>query len=269
MRILSLRNIVVHSYKVAAAVILILLFAPVFVVIPIAFSSSSYLQFPPPGFSVQWFQEYFNSAIWLDATARSLRVAPAASLLAVILGTLASFTLVRHDFPGKNVVFLFLLSPMVVPVIVIAVSVYFLFAKLHLLGTEMALILSHTVITLPIVVLMVSSSLQGVDTDLEKAARNLGANSWRTFLYVTFPLIRPAIISAALIAFITSFDELIIALFVAGVRGITLPKKMWESIRFETDPTNAAVSTLLIALAATVLILMTIISSRRSRSLKN
>lgn len=247
-------------------VILFYLVFPVFVVAPVSFSSAKYLQFPPPGWSLQWYQNYFDRPGWVPATLLSIRVAIATAILATVLGTAASLALVRGRFPGKGAVNSFIVSPLVVPGIIVAIGVYFFYAQVRLVGNPLGLILAHTCLALPFVVTNVSATLQGFDERLEYAAMNLGANRWQTFRRVTLPIIRPGVFAGALFAFITSFDELLVALFVSGSGAVTLPRKMWDSLRQEIDPTIAAVSTILIAFSIVVLLTAELLRQRSERS---
>jgi putative spermidine/putrescine transport system permease protein len=176
------------------------------------------------------------------------------TFFSTVIGTLASIGLTKSKFKGKRLINAIIISPMVVPAIIIAVSFYFLFAKWHLIGTETGLILAHTVMALPFVVVNVTAALKGFDERLEQAAMNLGANRFETFMRITLPLISPGVITGALFAFITSFDEIVIAIFIAGSRAATLPKQMWDGIRMEINPTTAAVSSLLVSISILLLL---------------
>lgn len=238
------RSILFNLY---CGAVFLFLVAPLLVVIPISFSASDYLQFPPPGYSTRWYEAYFSSPSWIDATWRSLRVAALTTVLATILGTMVAFSLVRGHYPGKRVVEQFVATPIIVPTIVYAVSAYSLFSTLGLTGRWEGIALAHTVQAVPLVVLVVASSLRTFDRALEQAARGLGASRFTAVRHVTLPHIRPALISGAFIAFVSSFDELVIAMFLSGVN-VTLPKKMFDNIIYEIDPTIAAISVLQIAL---------------------
>jgi putative spermidine/putrescine transport system permease protein len=251
-------------YFVCAIVFAFLIF-PIFIIIPMSFSSAKYTVFPPPGFSLQWYQNYFGRPDWIHATILSLRVATTVSIISVFFGTPTALSLVRGRFKWLNGINAFLLSPMIVPPIIIAVAVYFLFAKIKLAGTEIGLIMAHSVLAIPFVVINVSATLKGFDENLEQAARNLGANRLQTFLYITFPIIKPGVFAGAILAFVTSFDELIIAIFISGSQAVTLPKKMWEGIRIETDPTIAAVSSLLIGMSLSILLTAELVRRRSER----
>jgi len=232
---------------------LLFLILPVFIIIPLSFSSQRYLEFPPKGFSLQWYVSFFSNYNWTTATWTSFKIAFSVTVLATVLGTLASFFFVRATFKGKNLIYTFMLSPMIIPVIVVAIAFYFFFAKLKLIGSVTGMILAHTVLAVPYVIVIVTATLQGFDINLERAAMNLGANRLRTFRKVTFPLVRTGILSGALFAFLTSFDEVIIAIFISGTTAYTLPKRMWETITMETDPTITAIATMLIVLTVGLL----------------
>jgi putative spermidine/putrescine transport system permease protein len=251
---------------IVVAVVLIYLVFPVFIVAPVSFSSAKYLQFPPPGWSLQWYQNYFERPGWIPATLVSIRVAVITTILATVLGTAASLALVRGRFPGRNAVNSFIVSPLVVPGIIVAIGVYFVYAQAKLVGNPLGLALAHTALALPFVVTNVSATLHGFDERLEYAAMNLGANRWQTFRRVTLPIIRPGVFAGALFAFITSFDELIVALFVSGTGAVTLPRKMWDSLRQEIDPTIAAVSTILITLSILILLSAELLRQRAERT---
>ncbi|MCX5839606.1 MAG: ABC transporter permease [Deltaproteobacteria bacterium] len=244
------------------ALIFAYIIIPIFIIIPISFSSSSYLQFPPDSFSLRWYKNYFTKEVWMAATWASLRVAALTSLFSTLLAIPTSIGLVRYKFPGKKILMGLIVSPLVVPTIIVAIGLYFFYADLKMIGSIPGLVLAHSLVAFPVVVVVLTASLKGLDVNLEYAAMNLGANPVRTFKEVTLPLIRPAILSGSLFAFIMSFDELIITMFICG-RMITLPKRMWDSVREEIDPTIAAVSTMLIFLS---LILLLIIELYRKRS---
>jgi putative spermidine/putrescine transport system permease protein len=245
--------------------VLIYLVFPILVVIPLSFSAGTYLSFPPPGFSLRWYENFFGRTDWLDAAWLSLWVGAAVMLLATALGAPAALALVRGDFPGKNFLTGFIISPLIAPVIIVAIGIYFFYARLGLVGNPFALVIAHTALAVPFVVINVSATLQGFDERLEQAAMNLGATPWRTFWQVTLPIIRPGVFAGALFAFISSFDELVVALFVSGTSAVTLPRKMWESIRFEIDPTIAAVSTMLIVLTGSLFLSAELLRRRSER----
>ena len=223
------------------------LMLPMLIVALVSFSSSPYLVFPPPGFSLRWYHEYFNDPIWIDATIRSFYVAGLTTVLATTLGTLLAFSLVRGQYPGRAIVDQLSLAPLIVPSIVYSVAIYSFFASWRLIGHWPAIALAHMVHTLPFVVLIVGAALRTFDMSQEHAAIGLGAGRLQAILRVTLPQIRPALISAAFLVFISSFDELVIAMFLGGSK-MTLPKKMFDNIMNDIDPTIAAASTLQIVL---------------------
>ena len=247
------------------AVVLFYLIFPILVIVPLSFSSALYLSFPPPGFSLQWYGNFFGSSGWLDAAGLSVWVGGTVMILATCLGTPAAIGLVRGNIWGKKLINAFILSPLIAPVIIVAIGVYFFYARIGLVGNPLALILAHTSLAVPFVVINVSATLHGFDERLEYAALNLGATPWRTFWQVTLPIIRPGVFAGAVFAFISSFDELIVALFVSGTTAVTLPRKMWESIRFEIDPTIAAVSTLLIVFTGALFLTAELLRRRSER----
>jgi putative spermidine/putrescine transport system permease protein len=234
--------------------IFLFLILPIFVIIPISFSSARFLQFPPQGFSLQWYADYFGSRTWVSATILSFQVAILTMLCATFLGTLASLALVRGNFKGKKLIYAMLLSPLIIPVIIVGVSLYYFFSWLHLIGTMWGLVMAHTCLALPFVVVNVTATLQGFDITLERAALSLGASRFTTFMKVTFPLIRPGVITGALFAFITSFDEVVVAIFITGSRAVTLPRQMWDGIRISINPTISAVASLLIVFSIFLLL---------------
>lgn len=241
-------------YAVLCVFVLAYLVFPLGVILPISFSSASGLQFPPPGFSLRWYRAYFGSETWVQATLTSFQIAAMTTVVATLLGTLAALGLHRARFPGKGLVQAFFVSPILVPIIVIAVAVYRLYGDLGLVGSRFGVALAHSVLALPYVLVTVSATLVGFDPTLEQAALGLGATRWRAFRHVVLPLIRPGVLVGALFAFITSFDEVVIVIFIGSWSAETLPKVMWESIRTGIDPVISAVSALLIALSVAVLV---------------
>jgi putative spermidine/putrescine transport system permease protein len=225
---------------------------PLLVVFPISLSSAPYMQFPPPGFSWQWYERYLDDPQWIDATWRSLYIGVSTAILALALGVPLAFSLVRTKFIGRAFVERLALAPIIVPTIILSVAIYGIFAKLKLIGAWYGLVLAHTVLALPFVVLVMVAGLRDFDRALEQAAEGLGASRWQTLRRITLPLLRPSLVSAGLLAFISSFDEVVVALFLAGAN-MTLPKKMFDNILMEIDPTIAAVSVIQILLVSVVL----------------
>jgi putative spermidine/putrescine transport system permease protein len=187
------------------------------------------------------------------------------AVFSTFLGVLASLGLVWGRFKGKGLINAFIISPMIVPLIVLALAFYISLAKVGLLGTKLGLVLAYTPLTLPFSVLPISATLRGFDRTLEHAARILGANRFQTFTKVTFPIIRPGVLTGAIFAFMIAFDEVVIALFICGSTAVTLPKKMWDVIRYEIEPMLPAISTLLLLLATLILVLVGLLQRRIAR----
>ena len=255
---------------VGVAIILLVLIAPSLIVVPMSLSTSRFLQFPPPGFSTRWYEAYLGSREWMRATWDSLQIGAATALLSTALGTSAALGL-RRLRAWRAVVQAVLIAPMIVPTVVLAIATYFFFVQsnklgIPLVGSRLGIVLAHTVLAIPYVFITVSASLKGLDVTLEKAAAGLGASPARVFWRVTMPLVRPGMLSGSLFAFITSFDELIVALFLSGATVRTLPVKMWEGVRFEVDPTLSAVSTLLVIVSVSALVAAELLRRRTVRA---
>jgi putative spermidine/putrescine transport system permease protein len=223
------------------------------------------MHFPPREWGLSLIKGYFLSEAWMRATWNSFRVAIPVMVFATFLGTLASLSLVRGRYRGKQSLYALFLLPIIVPWIISAVSFYFFFAKLKMIGTISGLVLAHTVLAVPYVVIVMTSTLKGFDERLEQASMSLGAGRVRTFFNITFPIIRPAILTALLFTFIRSFDELITAMFISGVKAKTLPKQMWDGIRDEINPTIAAVAALLIFLTIFLMSLLAFLRRRQEQ----
>lgn len=235
---------------------------PSLVVIPMSFNESRMLQFPPRGFSLVWYQTFFERPDWTVATLNSFVIAVLTTLLATALGTVVALGLVRGRVPARAFLTSLLLTPLIVPTIVSAVALYNVLAPVRLVGTIAGMVLAHTVLALPFVVVNVSAVLQRMDWRIEQAARSLGASPVMAFFLVTLPVIRPGILAGALFAFITSFDEVVVAIFLSGTEAVTLPVRMWSGLRFEINPVVASASTLLIGLSVVVLVLATLVRRR-------
>ena len=236
-----------------ASAVLVFLIAPVVIIVFVSFSGADYLTFPPPSLSLRWYERFVGAPGWRQAIVVSAQVAGLTTVFATALGLLAALALVRGQFRYKGAVYAFLLSPMIVPTIITAIGLYFFFAKLKATGSVLAMALGHTVLALPVVVIIIAATLQGLDVRFELAALSLGASRWLALRRITLPLIAPGVLSAALFAFLTSFDELLIPLFLSGVEVQTLTVRIWNSLLLEVDPTIAAVSSFLIAVTCAVL----------------
>jgi putative spermidine/putrescine transport system permease protein len=252
----------------AVALLCLLLLGPIVVVVVVSLSGDAYLAFPPRTLSLRWYQRFLGDPQWRDALVNSLIVAVSCAVFATSAGFLAAYAFVRGRFAARGVLMSVALMPLIVPSIVTAIAIYFLSVHLGLIGNRLWLAVTHAVVALPIVVIITQSALQAVDPALERAAMVHGCTRWGVFRRVVVPVAAPGIVSAALFAFLASFDELVIALFVSGVQAQTLPVRIWNSLTLELEPTIAAVSTLLIGM--TVLILgvdsgLRGLASRRAR----
>jgi len=247
---------------VTVLVVAFIAFPPIFIV-PISFSRSEFMDWPPKGFTLDWYASYFVSGQWVSGTVRSLIVGVLTGLLATVIAAPAAFAFTRREIPGRSIWYALALSPLIVPRIIIALGLFHLYAELGLIGTSLGLVLGHTVLAIPYVMLTMIAVLRLYDRRLDQAAATLGANKWNTFWRVTFPLIRPGILSGFLFAFLVSFDELTIAIFVTGGLTVTLPKLMWDAALLNVNPGLAAVSTIMLVFV-TCLIVGAEILRRRS-----
>lgn len=234
--------------------ILAFLFLPILVIVPLSFNADSFLMYPMSGFSLRWYEEFATSPAWRQALMNSLIVSPLATLLAMVLGTLASIGLVRADFPGKALLTAVLISPMVVPVVIVGVGAYLFFAPLGLANSYLGLVMVHAALGVPFVVITVSATLRGFNPNLVRASASLGGNPVYTFFRVTLPLIAPGVISGGLFAFAASFDEVVVTLFLAGPEQTTLPRQMFAGIKENISPTIAAAATVLILFSIVLLL---------------
>lgn len=255
------------ALRAICGVVFFFLLLPLLIVFPLSFSSAQFLQFPPPGFSWQWYERYLQDPVWIAATWRSVQIAAATVLLSMLLGLPLTFGLVRGRFPGRGLVDRLTATPMIVPTIVTSIAVYGLFARWQLVGTAWGLAVAHTMLALPFVVIVCGAGLRGLDPSLEQAAEGLGAGRWAVLRRVVLPQMTPSLISASLLAFITSFDEVVVAIFLAGSQ-MTLPKKMFDNIRMEIDPTVAAVSVLQILLIGAALAAVSLLNRGRGALLR-
>ena len=235
--------------RVAVVLIVVAMVLPAFFVIPVSFSATRFLIFPPEEFSLRWYRAYFDIPEWKTATVYSIVLATLTMLTTLVIGILAAFGLARGSFRGKQAMTLLFVAPLIMPVILIAIAEFFFLSDLRLTGTTLGLVIAHSVFALPFVIIIVTATLRGFDRSYELAAMSLGANPLRTFWHVTLPLIRPGVVSAALFAFLASFGEFLITLFVVGSNRPTLPIQFWKGIRFETNPTIAAVASMLIVVS--------------------
>ena len=241
---------------VTATIIMLLLVIPTFIVMPMSFSDSQYLEFPPETWSLRWYDVYFNSSKWMNATITSLQVGTLTMLVATPLGTMAAYALFVSGHRASRVIFTLMLTPMIVPVILIAIGTFYAYGRVGLNNTISGLVLAHTVLAAPLVMIIITSALRNYDLNQERVARSLGATRTYAFFVITLPQIKFSIVTAALLSFLTSFDEVIISIFVSGGSNATLTKHMFAALRDYIDPTIAAISTIMI-LVSTILLLTT------------
>ena len=262
------------TFRTICVLIFLFLILPILVIVPLSFNASNFFTFTPEmlsldpaGYSLRHYRDFFTSNDWQNALWNSVRIAPVATLIAVTLGTLAAVGLSQRHVPFRGAIMAILISPMIVPLIISAAGMYFFYSRLGLQGTYWGVVLAHAVLGIPFVIITVTATLVGFDQSLIRAAANLGAGPVRTFFKVQMPLILPGVISGALFAFITSFDEVVVVLFVGSAAQTTLPWHMFTGLREQISPTILAVATVLIAIS--VLLLATLeILRRRSEKLR-
>jgi putative spermidine/putrescine transport system permease protein len=245
--------------------VLLFLIAPILAIIPLSFNAEPYFSYPMPGLSLQWYRDFFGNARWTGALLLSVKLAVTVTVFASILGTMAALGLSRANLPFRSILLGILLLPMIVPVIIVAVADFMAFARFNLIGTFMGLALAHTALATPFVVITVTSTLTGFDWSLQKAAQSLGATPFFAFRRVIFPLILPGIVSGAIFAFVTSFDEVVVALFLASAEQRTLPKQMFSGIREMISPTITAAATIQVLFSVCLLVGAELLRRRSER----
>ena len=252
-----------------SAIILFLLVVPSLIVIPMSFSDSQYLEFPPKNLSLRWYENYFFSwkvengfNDWMAATRTSLLVAVLTIFVATPIGTLAAYGLTNSSARVRAILFPIMISPMMVPIILVAIGLFYFYVQFKMVNSITGLVLGHSLVAMPLVLIIVLSALKNYDMNQEKVARSLGASRSRAFLEITLPQIKFSLISAALISFLTSFDEIIISLFVSGGDNSTITRSMFLALRDQIDPTIAAISTILIIISSGLLIVSQMIGSK-------
>ena len=240
------RSLGVGMLWVIVILIIAFLCVPSLFVIPVSFTAGTFIQFPPQGFSLRWYETYLTSPGWVDATIRSFIVAVATAILSTALGTAAAFVLVRQRIFARMAILALILAPLVLPRLIFAVALFYLYARVGLVGTILGLVLGHTILAVPYVVITVMAVLRTYDERLDQAAWSLGASRFRTLYHITLPQIRGGVVAGFLFAFITSFDDLTVALFVTGGSTATLPRQMWNDLLLQVNPTLAAVSSFIL-----------------------
>lgn len=239
---------------ISALIVIFFLCAPALFVIPVSFTQDSFMSWPPKGFSLQWYDAVLSSQQWLAAAGRSFLIATLAAACGMVIGVPVAFFVVRQRFAGKTAMLALVLSPIIIPHIIIAVALFYLFSKLALVGTITGMVIGHTVLTIPYIVITVMSTLKHYDSRLDHAAWTLGATKFKTLRHITLPILKSGLISAFMFAFIISFDELTIALFVTGGQFTTLPKLMWDGALLKVSPALTAVASLLLGFMTLMII---------------
>ncbi len=259
-------------FRVICGAILVFLITPILVVMPLSFNAENFftftpemLRFDPAGYSLKHYRAFFNSSDWQNALRNSVMIAPAATLLSVGFGTLAAIGLSQPHVPFRRAIMAILISPMIVPLIISAAGMYFFYSRIGLQGTYIGVVLAHAALGIPFVIITVTATLVGFDRSLTRAAANMGASPIRTFFKVQMPLILPGVISGGLFAFITSFDEVVVVLFVGSAGQKTLPWQMFIGLREQISPTILAVATLLVVISVMLLTTLELLRRRSER----
>lgn len=242
------------------------LLLPIVFIVLLSFGSSQWLVFPPPGWTLKWYEQFFSNPDWMQAAYTSLKVALLTTICALALGLPCAFALVRGKFPGRELLYALFTLPMIVPLVIIAVAVYALFLKLGYTGTLLAFVISHVIVALPFTIISIINSLKLFDQSIEDAAVICGASRLQAIVKVTFPAIRPGMMAGALFAFLVSWDEVVLSVMMASPNLQTLPVKMWTTLRQDLTPVIAVASTLLIGLSLLIMIVAAVIRRRSEHS---
>ncbi|MEZ5931528.1 MAG: ABC transporter permease [Alphaproteobacteria bacterium] len=280
-----------YGFRVICALIFIFLITPILVIVPLSFNAEPYFSFTkgmmsldPDAYSLRWYQDIFSNGManpnaegvawwadmwanaqWVRAMKNSFIIGIAATLLATALGTLAAIGLSRSEMPYRGAIMSILISPMIVPLVITAAGMFYFYSQIKLSQTYLGVILAHAALGTPFVIITVTATLVGFDNSLVRAAASLGANPIRTFFKVQMPLIIPGVVSGGLFAFITSFDEVVAVLFLAGPEQRTIPRQMWSGIREQISPTILAVATILVIISIGLLTAMELLRRRNER----
>ncbi len=254
-----------YSFRIIVGAIFIYLVFPLLTIIPLSFNSGEFLHYPLQGLSLRWYHEFFASGRWGVAIENSAIVGVCSMVLATVLGTVTAVGINRANFPGKQLVLALLISPMMIPLVITALALYLFYARIGLNDTYIGLILAHTILGMPFVLITVSATLQGFDYNLIRAGASLGASPLRVFFKIVLPNIAPGVVSGALFAFAISLDEVVVVLFVAGPAHRTLPRQMFSGIREHLSPTFLAAATTLIVVAALLMVTMELLRKRSEK----
>ena len=261
-----------YGFRVLCGLIFLFLIIPILVVIPLSFNAQDFFTFTPEmlrldpdGYSLKHYRDFFTNEQWQLALTNSLKIAPVATILSVSLGTLAAIGLSQSHVPGRRAIMAILISPMIVPLIISAAGMYFFYSRMGIQGTYLSVVLAHAALGIPFVIITVTATLVGFDRSLTRASANLGAGPVRTFFKVQMPLILPGVISGGLFAFITSFDEVVVVLFVGSAAQKTLPWQMFIGLREQISPTILAVATILVVISIALLTTIELLRRRSER----
>ena len=261
-----------YGVRTGAGLVFAFLMLPILVIIPLSFNALPYFTFNeemlklnPDAYSLRWYQDMFANEQWIHSIKNSFIIGIAATLLATLLGTLAALGLSRPLMPWRIPIMSLLISPMIVPIIITAAGMFFFYSSVGLSQTTTGIILAHTALGTPFVVITVTATLFGFDTTLMRASANLGATPVQTFFRVVVPMILPGVISGGLFAFVISFDEVVCVIFLAGFEQRTIPRQMWAGIREQISPTILAVATLLIVFSVCMMIVLELLRRRNER----
>ena len=261
-----------YTFRVICGLIFFFLIAPIVVVIPLSFNAQDFFTFTPEmlrldpeGYSLKHYRNFFSDSGWQAALWNSVRIAPVATILSVSLGTLAAIGLSQDHVPARRAIMAILISPMIVPLIISAAGMYFFFSRIGLQGSYWGVVLAHAALGIPFVIITVTATLVGFDRSLTRAAANMGADPVTTFFRVQMPLILPGVISGALFAFITSFDEVVVVLQMADVKQRTIPRQMFSGIKEQISPTILAVATILVIISIGLLTVVELLRRRSER----
>ena len=261
-----------YAFRAICGGVFVFLIAPLLVIVPLSFNAEPYFTFTPEmlaldadGYSLRWYRDILDNPQWLHAIRNSVLIGVSATLLATGLGTLAALGLTNPAMPGRRMVMAVLISPMIVPIIITATGMYFFYSSIGLAQTHIGIILAHTALGIPFVIITVTATLAGYDRTLTRAAQSLGAPPHVAFFRVTMPIILPGIVAGALFAFVVSFDEVVVVLFMAGFEQRTIPRQMWAGIREQISPTILAVATSLVVVSIGLLTAVELLRRRSER----
>lgn len=254
-----------YALRIICGVLFIFLLFPILTIIPLSFNSGEFLHYPLESLSLRWYEDFLATGRWGIAIKNSIIVGVCSMLLATVLGTVAAVGINRANFPGKQLVMALLISPMMIPLVITALALYLFYARIGLNDTYIGIILAHTILGMPFVLITVSATLQGFDYDLMRAGASLGASPVRVFFKIVLPNIIPGVVSGALFAFATSLDEVVVVLFIAGPAHRTLPRQMFSGIREHLSPTFLAAATILIVVAALLMLTLEFLRKRNEK----